>query len=168
MPQHTSISAFGPNPAEAFDFSSPTFRINPSDITGGANNFSLPEAISGKIPSTGFGGEGTTPQFDFKDFLFGGKDTCGALYLGTQLLSGLAQYGLLSDQLDLAGEQFDFTKAFANRNLQNQAKTLNTQLRDRQQGRIATAGTSTLSPQITAQDLESYMAQSGLSEAPIA
>jgi len=125
----------------------------------------LPNYEIGDIMANAGGAGG---GIDWSNILLGGKDNSGVLNLGTQLLSGLAQYGLMNDQLDLAQDQFGFQKSFANRNLTNQARTVNTQLRDRQRSNIHTANTSKLTPGITAQDLESYMAENSLSEAPIA
>ena len=128
------------------------FNFSPTANAGGG--------FTGVPGVTGGGG------IDWQSLLLGGKDSSGALNLGTQLLSGLAQYGLMSDQLDLAEDQFGFQKDFANRNLQNQAKTVNTALSDRQNARIGSVGDPNISG-TGYESLASYMDKNQLSTAPI-
>jgi len=129
--------------------------------TGALSN--LPFSPNG-AGSTVVGGAGG--GFDINSFLFGGKDQSGALGLGFDFLSGIAEFGLLKDQLNLAEDQFDFQKGFANRNIVNQAKTVNNSLEDRQTARLGSVGDSGVSG-TQYEALDSFLDKNRLSEKKI-
>lgn len=146
--------------ASAFD------AISALDGLGGAGNI-LPFSPNGagstaltNAVNTGGGGGG------LQQLLLGGKDSAGALGLGFDFLSGLSNYKLLSDQLDLAEDQFKFSKNFSNRNLQNQAKTVNTQLEDRQSARLGSTG-DTATSGTGYESLGTYLDKNRISEKPV-
>lgn len=83
----------------------------------------------------------------FGNALLGGKDTPGLLSMGMDLYGASKQYGLMEDTLELNQDKFKLSqnqyntdKAFANRNLANQASTINSAMNDRQRARIASGG----------------------------
>ena len=165
-----------PNGIGALDLSSLNSFGTPGglNISGGGgssinpSNFLDPTAIANfnSLPISSPVGNPTAGGSNLQNILLGGKDNTGVLGLGFDFLSGLSNYKLLSDQLDLSQDQFDFSKAFANRNLQNQAKTINTQLEDRQNARLGSVGDSAISG-TGYESLESYLDANRISEAPV-
>ena len=67
---------------------------------------------------------------DFGNMLLGGKDNAGLLGLGMDLFTGLKQFGLMEDQLDLGRDTLDQQKAFADTNLFNQAEGIKSERAD--------------------------------------
>jgi hypothetical protein len=136
--------------------------IQALDGLGGGSEFGNPLSSLTGAGNTAGGGAG---GFNF-DTLFGGKDQAGALGLGFDFLSGIAEFKLLNDQLSLQEDQFDFQKGFANRNLQNQAKSVNTQLEDRQNARLQSTGDSSVGG-TNYEALDTFLDKNALSEKKI-
>ena len=78
-------------------------------------------------------------------------------------LAGLGGAYVGLKQLGLAEDQFDFTKDITNRNLFNQAQITNAAMKDRQNARLGSAGTSNAPYQGTS----NYMADNSVSGRPV-
>ena len=77
-------------------------------------------------------------------------------------LRGLVAAGLLAALVGMKGiklgeKQLDFTKDSTNRNIANQAKTVNADLRDRQARRLSASGAGS-----TYQSVDAYMKQNAV------
>lgn len=84
--------------------------------------------------------------------------TMGALGNGIEGLSGLASMYFGNKQLGLAEDQYNTNKAFGNRNLANQATTVNNSLEARYRAALAAQGQGTQGSQ--GESLQSYLNRS--------
>lgn len=84
--------------------------------------------------------------------------TLGALGTGIQGLGGLASIYFGNKQLGLAEDQYETNKAFGNRNLANQAQTVNNSLEARYRAALAAKGQGTQGTQ--SESLQSYLDRS--------
>ncbi|MGH1461216.1 MAG: hypothetical protein ACRBB6_04190 [Neptuniibacter sp.] len=83
-----------------------------------------------------------------------GKATKGLIPTGFGIASNLANSWMAMQQLDLAQDQFDFSKDAFNKQYENQKSLTNTHLRDRQAARRSFSD--------RAAPVDEYMAQNGL------
>ena len=89
------------------------------------------------LAGPGIGGEGT-PGTGIPET--GGGINLAGLGSGLQGLAGLATAWAGLQGIKLGKDQLQFTKGVTNRNLANQAQTVNTNLEDRQQRRASASG----------------------------
>jgi hypothetical protein len=115
------------NDGSAFDLSS---MLSLENLIGGRT---APGALSGP----GIGGEGV-PGTGIPEA--GGGINLAGLGSGLQGLAGLASAWAGLQGIKLGKDQLQFTKGVTNRNLENQAQTINTNLEDRQQRRASASG----------------------------
>lgn len=138
----------------SFDYNS----VFGSDIGSGINSGILPstsnfglssgffdnnidQVIGGGVGGAVNGGGGIFPGLkSFGSGVLNNAKGIGTLLQGISSLSDLFSSG---DQLDLQEDIFGFKKGLANRNLANQAKSINTQFADRQNARIGGTGDPT-------------------------
>lgn len=114
-----------------------------------SNQFNPPSSVTGDIGTNGSAWS-----------LFGGKDKFGnetksGLGTGLGVAKGLADTYLGFEQLGLAKDSLAFSKDAFSKQFENQRRSLNTQLRDRQKARLSADPTGH-------QSVEEYMKQSGL------
>jgi len=157
-----------------------------SSFGGGFNpNTNIPSNIfsgidlnqNSVIPSSG-PSDFFNSEFEIGDIAgFGGGDSglagifsdIGGIKGIGDLLGGFGSIGqalLGSKALGQAEDQFDFQKDFANRNLSNQAQTINTRLEDRQRARVGSEG---LAPGEASkyEGISSYVANNRVDGSPI-
>lgn len=113
------------------------------------------------------GGGPDGPGFSAMQKWFGGTNEAGASTMGyvpaalgigqfgANVYFGMKNYGLAKDQLKLQKESFNFNKDLSLANLDNQSRTVNAELEDRQRAR-------NISNPNQAQDTASYMAKYGV------
>lgn len=118
---------------------------NQIGLNGFDMNTFLPEL--GNIGNPGGGGFDWGGAWNKLDF--------GKIGSGLQGISGLMGAWNGMKQLDLAEDQFAFQKNAYNKNYDNQVKTVNTELADRQKRRLSADPNSW-------ESVKSYMAQNGL------
>lgn len=103
-----------------------------SDYLGMADYGTLPNSTNNAL---GLNNEtGLVPSPDAGGFNLAGLGS------GLQGLAGLASAWAGLQGIKLGRDQLDFTKSATNRNLSNQAQTVNAELRDRQERRAAASG----------------------------
>ena len=133
------------------------------------NNPGLPTAVGsdnglGVLPAYGsYVDPSTVEQTGLLDFL--GKD--GLANFGSILKGGASLYGAYNgaQQLKQAQDQFDFSKSAFNRNLNNQAQSVNTRLEDRQRARIGGTGDGNAAGNY--ESLNTYLTNNKVNGSPI-
>ena len=95
------------------------------------------------------------------------KGTLGALGQGIQGLGGLASIYFGNKQLGMAEDQYNTSKEFGNRNIANQAQTINNALESRYRATLAAKGIGTEGGQ-GKESLESYLNRSKVNGSAIA
>ena len=106
----------------------------------GSFNYNSPSVLP---PTTG-------QEQDVFTKLFGGKNQTGYLQTGLDVGQGIFNAYAGLKQLGLARDSLNLQKNMAGVNLENQAQMINTNLQDRQQNRLASAGIMGDSPELRA------------------
>lgn len=130
--------------------------LSTDNVLGGAGSQDFLSSLLSSIK--GFGSDATGTLGDLGGGLLDNSKGIGELLSG---LGGLGQAYTGFKTLGIAEDELDFNKGVFNTNLANQAKSINSQLEDRQRSRIASTGDNNASGNY--ESLKSYMDKNAVS-----